>query len=116
MKYQRGVAMSGLLLWSLIIIVLAVFSMKVVPSVIVYYKTLKDIRAVSTQASPDASVADIRKAYEKYADIDVLELPSSQLDISKNNGKVVIEFNYEKRIPLLANVSLLIDYKGSSAE
>lgn len=116
MKYQRGVAMSGLLLWSLIIIVLAVFGMKVVPSVIVYYKTLKDIHAVSTQASPDASVADIRKAYEKYADIDVLELPSSQLDISKNNGKVVIEFSYEKRIPLLANVSLLIDYKGSSAE
>ena len=30
-------------------------------------------------------------------------------------GRIVIEFAYEKRIPLFWNVSLLIDYKGSTA-
>ena len=45
----------------------------------------------------------------------MLELPSSQLEISKDGGRIVIEFSYEKRIPLFWNVSLLIDYKGSSA-
>ena len=34
---------------------------------------------------------------------------------SRRGGRIVIEFSYEKRIPLFWNVSLLIDYKGSSA-
>jgi len=34
---------------------------------------------------------------------------------TKDGGKIVIEFGYEKRIPLFWNVSLLIDYKGSTA-
>jgi hypothetical protein len=37
--------------------------------------------------------------------------------VHKNaRGAVVIGFDYEKRIPLFANVSLVIDYKGSTAE
>lgn len=116
MKYQRGVALSGLLLWSFVIILVAVLGMKIVPSAIQYYKTKKDIKAVAAQVAPDATVADIRKAYDKFADIDVLEMQSNQLDISKENGRVVISFAYEKRIPLFANISLVIDYEGSTAE
>lgn len=116
MKYQRGVALSGLMFWSIVIIMFAVLSMKIAPSAIQYYKTQKDIKAVVLQVGQDATVADIRKAYEKFADIDMLELPASQLDVSKDNGKIVIEFAYEKRIPLFANVSLVIDYEGSTAE
>lgn len=116
MKYQRGVALSGLLLWSFVIILVAVLGMKIIPSAIQYYKTKKDIKAVIAQVTPDSTVADIRKAYDKFADIDVLEMPSSQLDISKENGRVVISFAYEKRIPLFANISLVIDYEGSTAE
>lgn len=37
------------------------------------------------------------------------------LEVTKDGGKIVIEFGYEKRIPLFWNVSLLIDYKGSTA-
>lgn len=115
MKHQRGVALSGLLFWSMVLILAAVLAMKVVPTYLEYYKTLKDTRAVVAQLTPDASVSDVRKAYDKYAEIDQLTMPSSKLDIFKDSGKVVIEFAYEKRIPLFANISLLIDYKGSTA-
>ncbi len=116
MKFQRGVALSGLLLWSFVIILVAVLGMKIVPSAIQYYKTKKDIKAVAAQVAPDATVADIRNSYAKFADIDVLELKPNELDISKENGRVVISFAYEKRIPLFANLSLVIDYEGSTAE
>jgi len=39
----------------------------------------------------------------------------ADLDIYKENNQVVIKFSYEKRVPLAANFSLLIDFSGSSS-
>lgn len=117
MKYQRGVALSGLMFWGVILILLSMLGMKVVPSVIEYYKINKDIRAVVAQASPEATVVDLRRSFSKFAEIDHLDFQASQLEIFKDRtGQLVIAFAYEKRIPLFANVSLVIDYKGSTAE
>ncbi len=116
MKYQRGVALSGLIFWSIVLVLVAVLGMKVAPTTMEYFKILKNSKTVVAQAGPDATVADIRQAFDKYADVDyITDFKSNQLDISKDNGKIVIEFAYEKRIPLFANVSLVIDYKGSTA-
>src|SRR5664279_3904903 len=115
MKNQRGVALSGLLFWSIVLILVAVLTMKVTPTFIEYQKILKDIKATAAKAGPDSTVADVRKSFDKFADVDALDFKSSQLDISKDGGRIVIEFAYEKRIPLFWNVSLVIDYKGSTA-
>lgn len=115
MKYQRGVALSGLIFWSIVLILVAVLGMKVAPTTIEYYKILKDCKSVVAKAGPDATVADLRTSFNKFAEIDMLEFSGNQLEISKDAGKVVIEFAYEKRIPLFWNVSLLIDYKGTTA-
>ncbi|MDD2885332.1 MAG: DUF4845 domain-containing protein [Dechloromonas sp.] len=116
MNTQRGIALGSLLFWAIILVVLVTTGLKIVPSAIDYYKLQKDIRAVVAQAGPEATVADLRKTYQRFAEVDMLEFPASELDISKERGQIVIEFAYEKRIPLFANVSLVIDYKGSSAE
>lgn len=116
MKYQRGLALSSLIFWGFILVLGGVMGMKVVPSVLEYYKIQQDIRKVAVQATPEATVADVRKAFDKFAEVDHLDFKSSQLDIYKDRGQLIIAFDYEKRIPLFANVSLVINYKGSSAE
>jgi hypothetical protein len=115
MKNQRGIALSGLLFWSIVLVLVAVLGMKVLPTYIEYTKILKDAKGTVGQVGPDATVADVRKTFDKFAEIDMLDFPSSQLDVSKDGGRIVIEFAYEKRIHLFWNVSLLIDYKGSTA-
>ena len=114
MANQRGVALSGLLFWGIVISLGAVLGMKVAPTYIEYYKIQKDTKAAVAQVGPEATVADVRKAFDRFAEIDMLEFSSNQLEISKENGKIVVEFAYEKRIPLFANVSLVIDYQGST--
>ncbi len=117
MKHQRGVALTGLILWGVVLFIAAVLGMKVVPSVIEYFKIKKDIQAVVEKAAPTATVPELRSAFEKFAQVDQLSFPSKNLDIFKNSrGQVVIEFAYDQKIPLFANVSLLIEYKGSTAE
>lgn len=114
-KFQRGISLSGLLVWGVILILVATTGMKVLPSVIEYQKIQKDSKAAVAQAGQGATVADVKNAFNRYAEIDQIDFPADQLDISKEGGQVVVSFAYEKRIPLFWNVSLLIDYKGSTS-
>lgn len=116
MKHQRGVALSGLIFWGVVITLVAVLGMKVVPTTVEYYKILKDIKATANKVGPDATVADVRKTFDNFANIDQLDFKPEQLDVSKDQGKIVIAFDYDKRIPLFGNVSLVINYKGSTAD
>jgi hypothetical protein len=116
MNRQRGVALSGLIFWGIVIALVAIMGMKVVPTTIEYYKVLAAIKKTVNQVGPEATVPDVRKTFERYIGIDHVEFDAKQLEITKNAGKIVVSFNYDKVIPLFANVSLLINYKGSSAE
>ena len=115
MKNQRGVAISGLLVWGIVIALVAVLGMKVGPEYLDYYKILKCVRSISSGASGQ-TVPEIRAAYDKYADVNYIKtLTGKDLDISKDQGGVVIAFSYERRIPLFYNISLVIDFEGSSS-
>ncbi len=115
MKNQRGVALSGVLVWGFIISLVAVLALKVVPEYLTYFKILKATKAVALN-STDKTVPEIRASFAKYMDVEqVSTITPTDLDISKEGNAVVIGFAYEKRIPLFYNVSLLIDFEGSSA-
>ncbi|MBA3997900.1 MAG: DUF4845 domain-containing protein [Candidatus Accumulibacter sp.] len=115
MHRQRGVALSGLLFWGVIIAVVAMLGIKVAPAVIDYYTILKNVKAVAASSS-GRTVPEIRNAYSKYSEVDHTKtLEPSDLDISKDGNEIVIAFSYEKRIHLFANVSLLIEFQGSSS-
>ena len=115
MNKQRGVTISGLMVWGIIISLVAVLGMKVVPEYIAYYKIVKSVKSVATQASGN-TVAEIRSAYDKYADVNVIDtITAADLDISKEGNEVVVAFAYDKKIPLFYNVNLLIEFSGSSS-
>ena len=115
MNKQRGVTISGLMVWGIIISLVAVLGMKVVPEYIAYYKIVKSVKSVATQAS-GKTVAEIRSAYDRYADINMIDtITAADLDISKEGNDVVVAFAYDKKIPLFYNVNLLIEFSGSSS-
>ena len=115
MNKQRGVTISGLMVWGIISSLVAVLGMKVVPEYIAYYKIVKSVKSVATQAS-GKTVAEIRSAYDKYADVNVIDtITAADLDISKEGNEVVVAFAYDKKIPLFYNVNLLIEFSGSSS-
>ena len=116
MRHQRGVSLSGLLVWGAVIAAVALLGIRVAPEIIDYYK-IKKIVASTAANSSGKTVPEIRAIFGKYADVDHIEtITAADLDISKEGNQVVIAFEYEKRIPLFLNVSLLIDFQGSSSE
>ena len=116
-KRQMGVSLSGLLFWCVIVAMVAVLLIKVAPSAIEYYKIRKDIVAVAHGAKPDMTVADLRRSFMRHADIDMItDVKPEDLDIGKEGNQIVISVAYEKRISLFGPVSLVIDYRASSAD
>ena len=116
MRYQRGVTLSGLIVWGIVIAIVAVLGIRVVPDVIDYYK-IRKIAASTAMNSGGKTVPEIRAIFDRYAEVDSIQtIKGTDLDISKEGDAVIVAFAYEKRIPLFLNVSLLIDFQGSSAQ
>ena len=114
MKKQQGLSLIGMILVSAVVIGLAVVAMKVVPSVIEYYTILKHIKTIASRGA--GTVAEVRNAYDTQATVD--ETPSvsgADLEITKEGNQLVISFEYPKKIHIAGNVSILIDYAGSSS-
>lgn len=113
-KQQRGLSLIGLILVSVVVIGVAVIGMKVAPSVIEYYTVMRHIKTVANSGA--ATVTEARNAYDRQATVD--ETPSitgADLEISKDGNQLVISFEYAKKIHLAGNVSILIDYAGSTS-
>ena len=90
---------------------------KVTPSVVEYYGIKKAITTVAGEATPGTTVTDIRNAFMRRQAIDDFSsVDGKDLDISKDGGDVVISVAYDKKIPLFANVSLLIEYEATSGK
>jgi hypothetical protein len=116
-KRQLGVSLSGLLMSAVILAVLALLGMKVVPEYLEYFQIIKTLKAVSNDPSAKTSVSEVRKGFDRRANIDnITAIAAADLDVSKDGGDLLISFAYERRVPLFANVSLLLDFQGSSKE
>jgi hypothetical protein len=117
-KPQAGVALSGLLMWVFIIVFGGILGMKVVPAVIEYFTIVKMVKAIAAEnpAGGGATVADIRKSFERRSVVDrVTAINATDLDITKDGNAVIISFAYSQKIHLVGPVSLFIDFQGSAS-
>ena len=61
-------------------------------------------------------MGEIRAQFDKQKDIEysIASISGKDLDITKENDRIVIRFAYNKEIELIAPVFLLIKYEGRS--
>ena len=111
---QRGLTLIGLLTWAILVGMLGYLMVRVLPTVSEFYTIQSAVDRIA--ASSAQTVPEIRIAFEKQRQIDVSisSVEGKELDITKENGKVVISFAYEKEIELISPVFLLIRYAGRS--
>jgi hypothetical protein len=114
LKSQRGLSIVGLILVLFVLIILAIFGMKLVPSFLEYRAAKGAIEAIAAQ-NP-GSPADVRKAFEARAAIDdINSVKPADLEIGKDGNQVVIGFSYRKEIPLWGDAAgVYINYAAQA--
>lgn len=104
----------GMLLGGIVIVFVTIGGLKIVPAYIEYFTAKKAIVAIA-QGNPRATVGEIRHAFQLRAAIDDIEvIDAKELGVTKEGGEIVISFAYSKRIPLFANINVVIDFAASS--
>ena len=112
-KQQHGITIMGLLTVLVILIVVALFGLKVIPSFLEYRTAKSTIQAIARSGVTTAP--DARRAFEMRTAIDnVGSLRAQDLQITREGNQLVIGFAYRKEIPLFTNVGLYIDYAADS--
>ena len=116
MRRQEGMSGIGIFIVLVLVVFAALIGMRVTPAYIEYFAIKKAVNSIVESGElRGASVADVRKAFERRQAIDDFTSVGPQdLEITKDGGQIVIAFAYEKRVPLFYNISLLIDFSGST--
>ena len=110
-KQQRGLTFIGLVLVSVVVAVLALVAVQVVPTLIEY----QAISQAAQHAAQGGTVAEVRSLFDKAATIDdFTSVKGRDLDISKDNDRVIVKFAYEREIHLAGPAWLVMRYSGSS--
>ena len=112
---QRGVTLAGLMVLLFVLIVVALFSFKLIPAYIDFYTAKKAINVVAREKQ-GTSAAEIRRSFELRSAIDEIKVKPSDLEITKDGNELVIGFAYRKEVPLFANVGIYIDFAASSKD
>jgi len=108
---QRGAGLASLILVGGAVAVLALLGMQVAPTLIEYQAVAKAAR----RAAEGNTVAEVRSLFDKAAAIDdIRSIQGKDLDISKENDRVVVEFAYQREIHLAGPAWLVMRYSGSS--
>ncbi|MGJ7918029.1 DUF4845 domain-containing protein [Massilia sp. LXY-6] len=109
---EAGVSLSGLVVVLVVLGAAALVAMRVFPAW-AEYRSIK--QAIVVAKATGGSNREMQQAFERNAEINNITVISSRdLVITRDNGEADISFAYEKRIPLAGNVSLLIDYAGTT--
>jgi hypothetical protein len=113
---QRGVSFLVVFLVFVLVALGAVGAMKVLPAYSEFQTAKTAINGVAGSEGRTGSVTDIRRAFDRRANIDnITAVTGAELEVGKDGGELVISFAYSKKIPLFANVSLVIEFAASTA-
>lgn len=110
-RQERGLGLVGLILVSAMVAVFGLVLVQVVPTVIEY----QTIQRAAQRAAEGNTVAEVRNLFDKAATIDdIHSIDGRDLEISKENDRVIVEFAYEREIHLAGPAWLVMRYSGRS--
>ena len=117
-KQQRGISFGGFIFAAFLLVLVGIFSLRLIPAYM-QYGEIKNVFTAIVQ-DPDmqkATQQEIRASFSKRASIDDIKaIKAEDIQMSTNQGRLVLSANYFVLIPLAGNVSLYLDFKPTSAQ
>jgi hypothetical protein len=113
---QRGLTLFGLLFWALAAGFVGYLLVRVLPTVNEYVTIQRAIDKIA--AEQPATVAEARASFDRQKDVEfsISAVSGKDLEVTKENDRVVLAFAYDKEIPVMGPVYILIKYEGRSKD
>jgi len=114
---QRGLSMMGFLCVAAVVIVVVMVGFRVMPAYIEYYSIQKALEKALTETKDLNSAAEIRSAFQRVADAGYIEsVNSKDLEITKSKNDVTASVGWTRKLPMVANASILLEFEASATK
>jgi len=115
MNRQRGLSLVSTLIVGAILLGGLVLGLKVVPVYSEYFEIKKAFSKVVSSLEPTASPTEFRNAFLRFAQAGYITSVDPQtIEVLKENGKASLHIEYDQKVTLFANVSLLFEFSVDS--
>ncbi len=118
MKNQRGMTFLGLVLMIAVGVFIAIIAMKLTPAYIEFAGVKKALQSIAKNPDFDTmGDKDIITSFNKAVDVGYIKVINGKdLAISKTDTGKEVSAEYQVLIPIVANISVLLDFKASTAK
>ena len=112
---QLGMGLFGMVFLAVIVAFVGLVVIRVLPTVNEYLTIERAVKKIL--ADNPGSVPAIRTAFDRQKDIEysISSISGSDLEIAQQGDKTVVSFGYDKEVPVVEPVFLLIKYRGSAS-
>ena len=116
MHKQRGITLTGFLVFAVIAIAALLLGFKIGPAYMEYMTIQKTLRILATEpAMKTATRSEFINAWNARAGMDNIKaIGANDIQIDKDGSDVVLSAEYSVRVPLFYNLSALMEFKPRS--
>ncbi|WP_425261528.1 DUF4845 domain-containing protein [Rubrivivax sp. RP6-9] len=111
---QRGVTLFGLLFWAIVLGFVGYLLVRILPTINEYTTIQRTVEKVAAAQPP--TVAEARAAFDRQKEVEysISAISGRDLQVTKEDEKVVISYAYNKEVPIWGPVYILLKYEGRS--
>jgi hypothetical protein len=115
---QRGMSFSGFIFAAFLLVICAIFGFRLIPAYIQDATINSTFNEISRDPNmQNATPHDIMDSFDRHSAVDdITAIKSSDIVISSDGGRPVLSASYTVKIPVVGNISLLLEFNPSSAD
>jgi Tfp pilus assembly major pilin PilA len=112
---QRGLSLVGFMFVAAMVVSFVMIGFRLTPAYIEYYSVQKALEEALVNAKDLNSAAEIRAAFQRRADAGYIEsVTGKDIDVVKGKNEVTASATWTRKLPLVGNVSLFLDFDASA--
>jgi hypothetical protein len=113
---QHGLSILGFLFVAAVIVACAMIGFRMAPAYIEYYSVQKALRQSLDETKDFQTPAELRKAFQRYADSGYIEsVRGADVDVQKIGNEIVVSASWTRKLHLVSNVSLFLEFEASAS-
>jgi len=118
MRKQKGVTLSGFMLWSIVFIFFGFIGLRIGPSYYEYITIQRQLKEVANSSEASSGQRrEVESAFTKRTMIeDIKSITAKDLIITKTGDGIVVSAEYSTCVPVMANLRACMDFAPTSSK
>jgi len=115
---QRGLSFSGFIFGAFLLILVSIVGLKLIPAYM-ENATIKNlfVKIANDPEMQGATVGAVKMSFSKRSSIEnIRAITADDIDIDKADGSLTLSASYAVKVPLVANVSLYLEFNPTSGQ